>query len=96
MNRHDHFYYVSKSIDIVGDAWSREVNLKDVGFDPEKDIEDTDRLRVVKSGTDFREFSLLKLEIETDEEGKKYVKTMSGKKKRGLMYRIKTDDVLYS
>ncbi|KAG0793734.1 hypothetical protein G6F29_010133 [Rhizopus arrhizus] len=78
---HDHFYYVSKSIDIVGDAWSREVNLKDVGFDPEKDIEDTDRLRVVKSGTDFREFSLLKLEIETDEEGKKYVKTMSAERK---------------
>ncbi|EIE88071.1 hypothetical protein RO3G_12782 [Rhizopus delemar RA 99-880] len=74
---HDHFYYISKSIDIVGDAWSREENLKDVGFDPEKDIEDTDRLRVVKSGTDFREFSLLKLEIETNEEGKKYVKTMS-------------------
>lgn len=81
--RHDHFYYISKSIDIVGDHWTREKNLDDVGFDPEKDLDDSGddkyHVRVVKSGTDFREFSLLKLEIDMDSSnGQKYIKTMSG------------------
>lgn len=83
--RHDHFYYISKSIDIVGDHWTREKNLDDVGFDPEKDCDEDDvqndkyPVRVVKSGTDFREFSLLKLETDTDpSSGQKYIKSMSG------------------
>lgn len=56
--------------------------MDDVGFDPEKDkdVDENDKyaVRVVKSGTDFREFSLLKLDIEQDESGKSYIKHMSG------------------
>lgn len=56
--------------------------MDDVGFDPEKDedVDENDKyaVRVVKSGTDFREFSLLKLDIEKDESGRSYIKHMSG------------------
>lgn len=78
---HDHFYYVSKSIDIVGDHWTREKNLDDVGFDPESEEDDDEQgsVRVVKSGTDFREFSLLKIEVE-ENSGKKYIKDMSAER----------------
>ncbi|KAI8088877.1 Metallo-dependent phosphatase-like protein [Halteromyces radiatus] len=78
---HDHFYYVSKSIDIVGENWSREENLKDVGFDPEQHLKGDLPIRVMKSGTDFREFGLLHLVIDTDEKGKKYIQHMSAEHK---------------
>lgn len=82
LHRHDHFFYISKSIDIVGDNWSREKNLVDVGFDPEKNL-DGFPVRVVKSGTDFREFSYLKLDIDTDENtGRKRIQHMTGKQKK--------------
>lgn len=71
---------MSKSIDIIGEHWTREENLKDVGFDPEANIQDTSRIHVVKSGTDFREFGALKLNIETDDQGKKFIQSMTGKK----------------
>lgn len=77
--RHDHFYYISKSIDIVGDNWSREKNLVDVGFDPEEERVDFP-IRVVKSGTDFREFSWLKLDIETNLNGQKYIHHMTAQR----------------
>ncbi|KAL7316756.1 hypothetical protein PS15m_003206 [Mucor circinelloides] len=76
---HDHFYYISKSIDIVGDNWSREKNLDDVGFDPEEEQVDYP-VRVVKSGTDFRELSWLKLDIETNAEGQKYIQHMTAQR----------------
>ncbi|KAF7727302.1 hypothetical protein EC973_007818 [Apophysomyces ossiformis] len=69
---HDHFYYVSQSIEIIGEHWSREQNLSGVGFDPEEDPS-LPPVRIVKSGTDFREFSLLTLAVDTDEAGKKYI-----------------------
>lgn len=75
---HDHFYYVSQSVDIVGKHWDRERNLKDVGFDPEKNIENKN-LKVIKSGTDFREFSYLKLDIE-EANGKKYIQAMTAER----------------
>jgi hypothetical protein len=53
--------------------------LKGVGFDPEEGLENTDGIRVIKSGTDFREFSHLKLEIEERDDGKKHVQSISGK-----------------
>ncbi|CAO3679079.1 hypothetical protein CU097_014074 [Rhizopus azygosporus] len=74
---HDHFYYVSRSVNIVGDTWTREQNLKDVGFDPEEGLENTDGIRVIKSGTDFREFSHLKLEIKVRDDGRKHVQSIS-------------------
>ncbi|KAI7891813.1 Metallo-dependent phosphatase-like protein [Mucor mucedo] len=86
---HDHFYYVSNAVDIIGDNWAREKNLDDVGYDPEQIVEgdeeeeDDERypVRVVKSGTDFREFSYLKIEIESDSDtGKKYIKDMSAER----------------
>ncbi|CAO3611593.1 unnamed protein product [Mucor hiemalis] len=78
---HDHFYYISKSIDIVGDHWTREKNLDDVGFDPESEEDDDEQrsVRVVKSGTDFREFSLLRIEVEEGSD-KKYIKEMSAER----------------
>lgn len=84
---HDHFYFVSNAVQIVGDAWSREKNLDDVGYDPEQNQDDNEGddqypVLVVKSGTDFREFSYLKLEIDNDTSGKKYIKSMSGKLKQ--------------
>lgn len=82
--RHDHFYYVSKSIEIVGDHWSREENLKDVGFDPEKGLDGSLPIRIVKSGTDFREFGLLHLTIDTDHQGKKYIKHMTGNERKRM------------
>ncbi|CAO3651839.1 unnamed protein product [Cunninghamella blakesleeana] len=78
---HDHFVYMSKSIDIIGEHWSREENLKDVGFDPEGTIQDTSRIRVVKSGTDFREFGVLRLNIDTDDNGKKFIQSMTAERK---------------
>ncbi|KAG0171895.1 hypothetical protein DFQ28_003804 [Apophysomyces sp. BC1034] len=69
---HDHFFYISKSIQIVGDHWTREENLSGAGFDPEADPS-LPPLRIVKSGTDFREFSALKFAVDTDETGKKYI-----------------------
>jgi hypothetical protein len=83
-HRHDHFYYVSKSIEIVGDHWSREENLKDVGFDPEKGLDGSLPIRIVKSGTDFREFGLLHLTIDTDHQGKKYIKHMTGNERKRM------------
>ncbi|KAI9281605.1 Metallo-dependent phosphatase-like protein [Sporodiniella umbellata] len=68
---HDHFYYVSRSITIAGQTWSRDRNLIDVGFDPEQGIEEGKDLKVVKSGTDFREFSYLRLVVEKDASGKR-------------------------
>lgn len=53
--------------------------MKDVGFDPEEGLENTDGIRVIKSGTDFREFSHLKLEIEEGDDGRKHVQSISGK-----------------
>lgn len=60
-----------------------------MGYDPEHTEEEEEEederypVRVVKSGTDFREFSYLKIEIESDSTtGKKYIKAMSGKKKK--------------
>lgn len=82
--RHDHFYYVSKAVEIEGDQWSREQNLNDVGHDPEE--EEGEDVFVVKSGTDFREFSYLKIQVETNEEsGKKYIQSVSGKSKKLLL-----------
>ncbi|KAI8339987.1 Metallo-dependent phosphatase-like protein [Chlamydoabsidia padenii] len=78
---HDHFYYVTKSIDIVGENWSRQDNLKDVGFDPERDLDGTLPIRIVKSGTDFREFGLLHLTIDTDHQGKKFIQHMTAEHK---------------
>ncbi|KAI8388837.1 Metallo-dependent phosphatase-like protein [Radiomyces spectabilis] len=79
---HDHFYYVSQGLDIVGKHWTREENLKDVGFDPEKGQTPTERpVRVVKSGTDFREFSHIHLEVETDDNGRKYISHASVERK---------------
>ncbi|KAI9274933.1 Metallo-dependent phosphatase-like protein [Helicostylum pulchrum] len=83
---HDHFYFVSNAVQIVGDAWSREKNLDDVGYDPEQHADDNDEgddqypVLVVKSGTDFREFSYLKLEIDNDTFGKKYIKSLSAER----------------
>ncbi|KAI8978565.1 Metallo-dependent phosphatase-like protein [Pilobolus umbonatus] len=74
---HDHFYFISKSIPIVGEHWTREQNLDDVGFDPEE--EEEEGVRVVKSGTDFRELSYLKLEI-NDTGDKKYIQSMTAER----------------
>ncbi|CEP09935.1 hypothetical protein [Parasitella parasitica] len=76
---HDHFYYVSKSIEIVGDNWTRADNLKDVGFDPEQEQVGFP-VRVVKSGTDFRELSWLKLDIATGPDGKRYIQHMTAQR----------------
>ncbi|KAI8636557.1 hypothetical protein BD408DRAFT_425946 [Parasitella parasitica] len=84
---HDHFYYVSKSIDIVGDNWTRENNVADVGFDPEEEQVDFP-VRVVKSGTDFREFSWLKLDIGTHSDGQRYIQHMTAQRE------IVTSDVV--
>jgi hypothetical protein len=92
--RHDHFFYVSKSIDIVGDNWTRENNLVDVGFDPEKDLNDLP-VYVVKSGTDFREFAHLKLEIDTDGERKR-IKHMTGNKVLQKMVCSEIQTYMYS
>lgn len=53
--------------------------MDDVGFDPESEEDDDEQrsVRVVKSGTDFREFSLLRIEVEEGSD-KKYIKEMSG------------------
>ncbi|OAD79533.1 hypothetical protein PHYBLDRAFT_129957 [Phycomyces blakesleeanus NRRL 1555(-)] len=77
---HDHFYYVSNHVDIVGEKWTREHNLDDVGFDPEEEPFDKP-VWVIKSGTDFREFSVLKLEIDTDEDGRKKIKSMTAERR---------------
>ncbi|ORZ07202.1 Metallo-dependent phosphatase-like protein [Absidia repens] len=79
---HDHFYYVSKSIDIVNPDESRQDYLKDVGFDPEQDISSQQKpVRIVKSGTDFREFGLLHLTIDTTPQGTKYIQHMTAEHK---------------
>ncbi|KAI9286286.1 Metallo-dependent phosphatase-like protein [Umbelopsis sp. AD052] len=66
---HDHFYYISKGIDIVGDTWTREKNVDEIGYDPEEDIPASTKLRVVKSGTDFRELSEITMDVARDENG---------------------------
>ncbi|KAI8062232.1 Metallo-dependent phosphatase-like protein [Gongronella butleri] len=76
---HDHFFYVSRAIDIVGDHWSREQNLNDVGFDPE--INNVLPVRVMKSGTDFREFGHLALEIGINDKGRKVIQRITAERK---------------
>lgn len=77
--RHDHFYYISKGIDIVGETWTREKNIDEIGFDPEEDIQVTTKLRVVKSGTDFRELSEITMDIVRDEKGACKIDAIQGK-----------------
>ncbi|CAO3601047.1 unnamed protein product [Absidia cylindrospora] len=82
---HDHFYYVSKSIEVINTDESRQDYLKDVGFDPEQDLNDDytsqKAVRIVKSGTDFREFGLLHLTIDTTAQGTKYIQHMTAEHK---------------
>ncbi|KAI8329869.1 5'-nucleotidase [Chlamydoabsidia padenii] len=73
---HDHFYYVSKSIEIIGDD-CREDYLKQVGYDPEQDAPEKETLWIVKSGTDFREFGQLRLTLDSDPQGKTYIRHMT-------------------
>ncbi|ORX63077.1 Metallo-dependent phosphatase [Hesseltinella vesiculosa] len=75
---HDHFFYVSKAIDIVGDHWTREHNLEDVGFDPERDNDLP--VKVMKSGTDFRELGHLHLEIGTNQQGRKCIQKITAER----------------
>ncbi|CAG8555464.1 8855_t:CDS:2, partial [Scutellospora calospora] len=51
---HDHFYYVGKGCNVI-DGWTREEL---------EDAKDDDGVRVVKSGTDFRELSIIDLDID--------------------------------
>ncbi|CAO3597150.1 unnamed protein product [Absidia cylindrospora] len=78
---HDHFYYVTNSIEIIGENGSRETYIKGVGFDPEQHLDGTLPIRIVKSGTDFREFGLLHLDIDTNQHGKKYIRHMTAEHK---------------
>lgn len=67
--------------------------MDDVGFDPESEEDDDEQgsVRVVKSGTDFREFSLLKIEVE-ENSGKRYIKEMSGitEKNKSILFYVST------
>ncbi|KAJ2963091.1 hypothetical protein NQZ79_g1800 [Umbelopsis isabellina] len=78
---HDHFYYLSKAVNIVGENWSRQQNLEELGFDPEQGNDPCDTLYVIKSGTDFRELSLLTIDIEKDQSGKCVVTAVSADRK---------------
>ncbi|KAM3578500.1 hypothetical protein VKS41_004553 [Umbelopsis sp. WA50703] len=53
-----------------GQNWSREQNLEELGFDPEQGNDASNAVYVVKSGTDFRELSMLTIDIEKNESGK--------------------------
>lgn len=67
---------MSKGIEIIGKDWSREQNVEEIGFDPEEN--DDENIRVVKSGTDFRELSMIAMDIERDEEGKCHIGRIQG------------------
>ncbi|CAG8484242.1 16332_t:CDS:2 [Racocetra persica] len=74
---HDHFYYIGKGCNVIN-GWSREEG-KFAGSDD--DAKGDDGVRVVKSGTDFRELSIVELDIDetTNEEGRthKRIKTIN-------------------
>jgi hypothetical protein len=53
--------------------------VDEIGFDPEENADSSEKLRVVKSGTDFRELSMITMDIERDEKGKCRVKAIQGK-----------------
>ncbi|OZJ04273.1 hypothetical protein BZG36_02569 [Bifiguratus adelaidae] len=56
---HDHTYYISKAIEIKGDAWDRQKNIQEQnGLDPEAN-DPQSGIRIVKSGTDFRTLSVI-------------------------------------
>lgn len=71
-NRHDHFYYIGKGCEIIN-GWIRE-EVSGSGED--------NGVRVVKSGTDFRELSIVECEVEEidNEEGGtiKIIKKVAG------------------
>ncbi|KAF0455054.1 Metallo-dependent phosphatase [Gigaspora margarita] len=58
---HDHFYYIGKGCDVIN-GWSREAEGND-GWTG-KDAVGDDGVRLVKSGTDFRELSIVELDID--------------------------------
>ena len=67
--RHDHFYYIGKGCEIKG-GWTRQ-NI-------DGDQED-DGIKLVKSGTDFRELSIVECEIGDSESGdRKIIKKVEG------------------
>jgi hypothetical protein len=53
LGRHDHFYYVGKGCD-VAEGWKREEIDGNEG---------DDGVRLVKSGTDFRELSVIDCDV---------------------------------
>ena len=60
-NRHDHFYYVGKGFEVIN-GWVREEVAGS---------EEDSGARIVKSGTDFRELSIIECDVEEidNEEG---------------------------
>nr|CAG8453058.1 5310_t:CDS:2 [Entrophospora candida] len=64
---HDHFYYLGKGCDVVKN-WTRDDNIGG--------SEGDDGVRVVKSGTDFRELTILELDVD-DVDNRKKIKTLT-------------------
>ncbi|CAG8554798.1 1270_t:CDS:2 [Cetraspora pellucida] len=73
---HDHFYYIGKGCDVIN-GWTRDETIEE----SIEESKDDDGVRVVKSGTDFRELSIIELDIDeiTNEEGRthKRIKTIT-------------------
>jgi hypothetical protein len=55
--------------------------LEELGFDPEQGNDASNAVYVVKSGTDFRELSMLTIDIEKNQSGKCAVTAVNGKAK---------------
>ncbi|KAF0488042.1 Metallo-dependent phosphatase [Gigaspora margarita] len=75
---HDHFFYIGKGCDVIN-GWTREAKGND-GWTGKEDVGD-DGARLVKSGADFRELSIVELDIdENTNEGRtlKRIKNITG------------------
>jgi 5'-nucleotidase len=76
---HDHFYYVSKVNPDPNSAPWTNYDIHKPFLGAEKD----DGILLIKSGTDFRDLSEIKLELKDSPEGsirKKYIASIQGRK----------------